>query len=179
MSSIQFGLGDGHDNMAEMESAMLGSQFRGIKYSSSFFSSQMGMGFVKGQQVGSAGGVFGQAGFAQKRMFFTRNSNYNNELLYNILEVQRNASDSEIKKSFFNLAKKYHPDVNKTKEAKGKYFRITQAYDTLSDRKKRRIYDTYGMNANEQENSDIDFDRQFGTFSSYFSSIFNGGNMSW
>jgi len=41
-----------------------------------------------------------------------------NEKLYQILEVNKNAADNEIKKNFFRLAKQYHPDVNKTKAAK-------------------------------------------------------------
>ena len=97
-------------------------------------------------------GLFGQMSAAQSRSFFTRNSSskdQNSERLYNILEVPKTASDADIKKSFFNLAKKYHPDVNKTKEAKQKYLEITEAYETLSDPKRRRIYDAYGMNANE------------------------------
>lgn len=65
------------------------------------------------------------------------------------MEVPKSATESEIKKSFFNLAKKYHPDVNKTKEAKQRYLEITEAYETLSDPKKRKIYDAYGMSANE------------------------------
>lgn len=71
------------------------------------------------------------------------------------------------------MAKKYHPDVNKTKDAKKRYLEITEAYETLSDPKKRRIYDAYGMNANEQDNAEINFD-QFGTVANMFSALFRG-----
>ena len=47
-------------------------------------------------------------------------------------------------------AKKYHPDVNKTPEAKEKFAEINNAYETLSDEGKRRVYDQTGMNADEQ-----------------------------
>ena len=81
----------------------------------------MGRRFTKRQEIVGNPGVFGQASSTQKRTFFSTNSNTDSEKLYNILEVSKSATDSEIKKSFFNLAKKYHPDVNKTKEAKVKY----------------------------------------------------------
>ena len=76
-------------------------------------------------------------------MFFSRGGkdNADTDRLYDVLEVPKTASEAEIKKSFFNLAKKYHPDVNKTKEAKQKYLEITEAYETLSDPKKRKILD--------------------------------------
>ena len=81
----------------------------------------MGRRFTKRQEIVGNPSVFGQASSTQKRTFFSTNSNTDSEKLYNILEVSKSATDSEIKKSFFNLAKKYHPDVNKTKEAKVKY----------------------------------------------------------
>ena len=100
----------------------------------------------------TAADLLGCTNTAQKRMFFSmgRNDDADTEKLYKVLEVSKTASEAEIKKSFFNLAKKYHPDVNKTKEAKKKYLEITEAYETLSDPNKRRIYDRYGMNANDQ-----------------------------
>ena len=48
------------------------------------------------------------------------------------------------------MAKKYHPDVNKTKEAATKFSQINDAYETLSDDKKRRVYDQTGMTGDEQ-----------------------------
>ena len=58
-----------------------------------------------------------------------------------MLGIDRNASQSDIKKSYFQLAKKYHPDVNPSAEAKEKFAQINNAYETLSDEGKRRVYD--------------------------------------
>jgi len=63
--------------------------------------------------------------------------------------VSKDATENDIKKSYFKLAKQYHPDVNKTDTAKEKYLEITEAYQTLSNPNKRKVYDSYGMTANE------------------------------
>ncbi|KAJ1938363.1 mdj1 protein precursor, partial [Linderina pennispora] len=63
---------------------------------------------------------------------------------YSILGVKRDASQSEIKKSYYQLAKKYHPDANKAEDAKEKFIKIQEAYDTLSDESKRKNYDQFG-----------------------------------
>ncbi|KAJ2606598.1 mdj1 protein precursor [Coemansia sp. RSA 1722] len=63
---------------------------------------------------------------------------------YSVLGVKRDASQSEIKKAYYQLAKKYHPDANKAPEAKDKFLKIQEAYDTLSDESKRRSYDQFG-----------------------------------
>ena len=47
------------------------------------------------------------------------------------------------------MAKKYHPDVNKTADAKEKFAKINNAYETLSDENKRRVYDQTGMTGDE------------------------------
>ncbi len=61
---------------------------------------------------------------------------------YKILGVDRNASQEEIKRAYFNLAKKYHPDRNPgNKEAEEKMKEINEAYEVLRDPKKRREYD--------------------------------------
>lgn len=60
---------------------------------------------------------------------------------YGLLGIERDASQSDIKKSYFNMAKKYHPDVNPGEEAKEKFASINNAYETLSDEGKRRVYD--------------------------------------
>lgn len=65
---------------------------------------------------------------------------------YDILQVAKNASDVEIKKSYRKLAMKWHPDKNpdNSEEAAGKFQLIGEAYDVLSDPEKRAIYDQYG-----------------------------------
>ncbi|XP_045823594.1 dnaJ homolog subfamily B member 13-like [Trifolium pratense] len=65
---------------------------------------------------------------------------------YKILQVDKNANDDELKKSYRKLAMKWHPDKNPTnkKEAETKFKQISEAYDVLSDPEKRAIYDQYG-----------------------------------
>ncbi len=66
--------------------------------------------------------------------------------LYQTLNVSENANQDEIKKSYRRLARKYHPDLNKTKEAEEKFKEINAAYEILSDEEKRRQYDQFGDN---------------------------------
>ena len=61
---------------------------------------------------------------------------------YGILGVEKNATDSEIKKAYRKLSKKYHPDVNQDGEEKFKD--VAEAYDILSDSNKRANYDRFG-----------------------------------
>ncbi|MBL8204235.1 MAG: molecular chaperone DnaJ [Blastocatellia bacterium] len=64
---------------------------------------------------------------------------------YNTLGVKRGASEDEIKKAYRRLARKYHPDVNPgDKTAEDKFKQISEAYDVLSDPKKKEIYDKFG-----------------------------------
>ncbi|MGR9087750.1 MAG: molecular chaperone DnaJ [Gammaproteobacteria bacterium] len=65
---------------------------------------------------------------------------------YKLLGVDRNASDAEIKKSYRSKAMKYHPDRNKDnpEEAEAKFKQIKEAYEILSDPKKRAAYDQFG-----------------------------------
>ncbi len=64
---------------------------------------------------------------------------------YQILGVTRNAADAEIKAAYRKLAKKYHPDVNKGNQAAEEKFKeISEAYEVLSDKKKRSDYDLMG-----------------------------------
>ncbi|KAJ1922152.1 mdj1 protein precursor [Mycoemilia scoparia] len=63
---------------------------------------------------------------------------------YKTLGVSKNATQAEIKKAYYQLAKKYHPDANKEEGAKEKFVKIQEAYDTLSDESKRKMYDQFG-----------------------------------
>ena len=64
---------------------------------------------------------------------------------YAALGVSKKASEEEIKKAFRKLARKYHPDMNPDNaEAEKKFKEISEAYEVLSDEKKRKEYDTYG-----------------------------------
>ncbi len=65
---------------------------------------------------------------------------------YETLHVAKGASQEEIKKSYRRLARKYHPDVNPgDKAAEERFKQMQEAYDVLSDAKKRQIYDQYGF----------------------------------
>jgi molecular chaperone DnaJ len=64
---------------------------------------------------------------------------------YEVLGVDRNASEEEIKKAFRQLARKYHPDVNKDDpQAEAKFKEINEAYEILGDPQKRAAYDQFG-----------------------------------
>lgn len=63
---------------------------------------------------------------------------------YEILGIACNASKDDIKKAFRKMAKQYHPDVNKSPEAEGKFKELGEAFGILSDEQKRQVYDTYG-----------------------------------
>lgn len=96
---------------------------------------------------------------------------------YDVLGVDKDASDADIKKSYRRLSKKYHPDINKDPGAEDKFKEITDAYDILKDPQKRERYDQYGT-ADEQFGGG-----GFGGQSSYggggfediFNSFFGGG----
>ncbi|XP_050316114.1 dnaJ protein homolog 1-like [Anthonomus grandis grandis] len=63
---------------------------------------------------------------------------------YKILNIAKGASDDDIKKAYRKLALKYHPDKNKAAGAEEKFKEVAEAYEVLSDKKKRDIYDQYG-----------------------------------
>lgn len=98
------------------------------------------------------------------------------EDFYEQLGVPRNASDDEIKKSFRRLAMKYHPDRNPgDKQAEEKFKKIKEAYEILSDAKKRSAYDQFGhagVDASMGGGQHADFSEVFGDI---FGDIFGGG----
>ena len=65
---------------------------------------------------------------------------------YETLGVKRDATEADIKSAYRKLARKYHPDVNKTKEAEEKFKEINEAYEVLGDKQKRQRYDSLGAN---------------------------------
>jgi molecular chaperone DnaJ len=88
--------------------------------------------------------------FRQANRGFKASSVLNNKDYYKTLNVGKSATQDEIKKAYFKLAKEYHPDVNKSPNAKEKFATINEAYETLGDDSKRRVYDQTGMNSDEQ-----------------------------
>lgn len=75
---------------------------------------------------------------------------------YELLEIEKDSTDDEIKLAYRKLAKKYHPDLNKTDpRAKEKFIEIKEAYDTLKDPIKRRIYHQQNFNPQRSEWGDL------------------------
>src|SRR5262250_3293129 len=65
---------------------------------------------------------------------------------YGVLGVPRAAKPDDIRKSYRKLARKYHPDLNPgDKAAEDRFKKVQEAYDVLSDAKKRPVYDQYGF----------------------------------
>lgn len=87
---------------------------------------------------------------------------------YDVLGVEKSAAKDDIKKAFYKLAAKYHPDKKGGDEAKFK--EVNEAYQILSDEKKRKEYDTYGQTFNGQG-------PQGGGFGGFGQGGFNAGDM--
>jgi molecular chaperone DnaJ len=86
---------------------------------------------------------------------------------YEVLGVDKNASDADIKKAYRKLAKQYHPDVNPgDKEAEARFKEINEAYEVLSDPKKRSQYDHFG-HAGFDSNGGFSGFGGFGDFSNF------------
>lgn len=111
---------------------------------------------------------------------------------YKTLNVPRNASAEDIKKAYRRLARKYHPDVSKEKDAEAKFKQVQEAYEVLKDPEKRAAYDQLGSNwkAGQEFRPPPDFGGGFefrggprgagadfeSSFSDFFSTLFGGGN---
>jgi curved DNA-binding protein len=93
---------------------------------------------------------------------------------YKILGVKKTASDSEIKKAYRKLAMKYHPDHTKgDKSAEETFKKISEAYAVLSDKEKRKQYDTFGSAGFQQRYSQEDIFRG-SDFESILNELFGG-----
>jgi curved DNA-binding protein len=112
---------------------------------------------------------------------------------YEVLGVPRTATQEEIQRSYRKLARKYHPDVNKAKDAEDRFKEINEAYEVLKDPEKRQKYDQLGPNWKAGQEFrpppgwDVHFDfgaggggqSEFqwggtGGFSDFFESLFGG-----
>lgn len=108
---------------------------------------------------------------------------------YETLGLKRDSTAAEIKSAYRKLARQYHPDVNKTKEAEEKFKDINEAYEVLSDKEKRQRYDSLGsnwqggadytpppgfeqFNFNQGGAQSFNFGGGMGGFSDFFSSLF-------
>ena len=101
---------------------------------------------------------------------------------YEVLGVSKDADADAIKKAYRTLAKKYHPDINKSEDAPEKFKEVQEAYEVLSDETKKNLYDRYG-HAGVDPNSNPGMGGGFGGFNfndfggmgDIFSSFFGGG----
>lgn len=106
---------------------------------------------------------------------------------YKTLEVERGASQDDIKRAYRRLARKYHPDVSKEKDAEAQFQEVNEAYQVLQDPEKRKAYDQFGKDwkAGQDYQPPPGWQQQtsrpgagFGNaddFSDFFSSIFGQG----
>jgi len=106
---------------------------------------------------------------------------------YETLGLSRGASAEEVKRAYRKLARKYHPDVSKEKNAEDKFKEVQEAYEVLKDAEKRAAYDQLGRNyrSGQQFRPPPEWEQRFATsgahrflemngFSDFFSSLFGG-----
>lgn len=104
---------------------------------------------------------------------------------YKTLGIERNAGQDEIQRAYRKLARKYHPDINKSGDAEDNFKRINEAYEVLGDPEKRKKYDQVGSSGNTgfqgyrtpgAENVHFSFSTgDPGQFSDFFHNLFGGG----
>jgi len=105
---------------------------------------------------------------------------------YKIMGVARDAGQDELKRVYRRLARKYHPDVSKEKDAEARFKEVQEAYEVLKDPQKRAAYDQLGSNWRQGQEfrpppdwgQNFEFSTAFGDqeggFSDFFSSLFGG-----
>ena len=108
---------------------------------------------------------------------------------YEILGVDRGATDAQIKKAFRDLARRYHPDVSKELDADRRFKEINEAYEVLKDAEKRQRYDALGAGYHDGQSfepppgwQDAHFEFGGGSggpadFSDFFSALFGARGM--
>jgi curved DNA-binding protein len=109
---------------------------------------------------------------------------------YEILGLTRDADADEVKRAYRKLARKFHPDVSKEKNAEEKFKQVQEAYEVLRDAEKRAAYDHLGRDFRngQQFRPPPDWSQRFGSaggqrfsdlngFSDFFSSLFGGGGL--
>lgn len=105
---------------------------------------------------------------------------------YKILGLERSASQDDIKKAYRKLARKYHPDVSKEKNAEEKFKEVAEAYEVLKDTEKRAAYDQLGSyQAGQEFRAPPGWEQQFAQgrgqgngmdFSDFFAEMFGAGH---
>jgi molecular chaperone DnaJ len=94
---------------------------------------------------------------------------------YEVLGVPKDASQDDLKQAFRRLARQYHPDVNKARDAEERFKEINEAFAVLSDDEKRAAYDRYGHAGVKGAGGAPDFSVDFGNFADIFEEFFGMG----